>query len=151
MIRLSTALRNSLAVSYGIYPHMQGGVIYVFGGTAPLSPDLAANPNEALGTITTEGRPFIDTTDPKDGGLKLLFTSPGILVNDGRWVLTGMGEGEARWFRWCHKTYDSHGDSLLFPRVDGSVGDVLKLAQPIIADGKTYTIDSFTLQIPMGS
>lgn len=151
MIRLSTALRNSLAASYGIMPHMQGGVIYVFGGDPPPSPDSAAYPDQALGVVTTEGLTFVPPDDLNNAGLQLEFVAPGTLINVGRWVLTATAAGEARWFRWYRKTFDTYEDSAYYPRIDGSIGDVLVLVTPLLTVGKKTTIDSFRLQIPMGN
>ena len=120
MARFSTGLRNALATQHGLGVMMNGGVMRVYGGIMPESPDLA--PAAPLyGTITTDGKVFVPG-DPNDAGLMLHFIAPGSLMNLGDWRLKGSGSGIATWFRWHWKWADDLGNSTFYPRVDGSVG-----------------------------
>lgn len=148
MARFSSGLRNALATDYGLGIMMNGGVMRVYGGVMPESPDLApATP--LLGTITTEGRVFIPN-DPNDAGLMLQFIVPGGLMNLGDWRLTGNGSGTATWFRWHWKWADDLGDSTFYPRVDGSVGlltstEDLRLNSVSISPDTNRVIDQFLM------
>ncbi len=149
MPRFSTGLRNAIAVNYGLGIMMNGGVIRVYGGTRPSSPDLAPGTTE-LGCITTEGKVFIPGDDTEGAGLLLSHVSPGTLINDGNWRFKGIASGTATWWRWCWAGADALLLDTLVPRVDGLVGTDLLLANPVITPTTNFAIESFTFILPMG-
>ena len=154
MLRFSTGLRNALAVEYGLGAMMNGGVIRVYGGIQPASPDLAPG-TPLLGTITTDGKVFVPFDDPNDAGLMLQFIEPGGLMNLGAWVLKGITSGTASWFRWHWKWEDDLGDSSLYPRVDGDIGltdssSALRLSNRSITSATTKLIETFVIQLTVG-
>ena len=154
MLRFSTGLRNALAAEYGLGAMMNGGVIRVYGGIPPASPDLAPSSTH-IGNITTDGKVFVPFDDPNGAGLMLQFIEPGGLMNFGAWVLKGIASGTASWFRWHWKWEDDLGDSSLYPRVDGDIGltdssSALRLSSRSITSTTAKLIETFVIQLPMG-
>ena len=132
---------------------MNGGVIRIYGGTMPNSPDLATT-SPILGSITTEGRDFIQFYDTFEAGLLLQVVPPGVLLNDGTWILKGITDGTATWFRWYWKWEDDFGNSTYYPRVDGDIGltnslAALRLNSTIISPTTNRLIEQFFMQLPM--
>lgn len=149
MARFSTGLRNALAVNYGLGIMMNAGVIWVYGGTMPLSPDLPPN-TTLLGRITTGGEPFITGSGTPVAGLLLGHVNPGGLTNVGEWRLKGLASGTATWWRWCWSAPDPLAYSETLPRVDGTVGSELVLESPSITTSTNIEIERFLLMIGMG-
>jgi hypothetical protein len=150
MARFSTGLRNALATSYGLAAMMNAGVIRVYGGTLPVSPDYPPDSVE-LGRITSEGKVFIPGNQTTGAGLLLGHLSPGSLVNNGEWRLRGLASGAATWWRWHWAGADDLGPNTLVPRVDGRVGGELVLADPQITPDTNRTIEQFLMVIGMGN
>lgn len=153
MIRFSTGLRNALAVEFGLGVMMNGGVMRVYGGDMPASPDLASG-TPLLGMITTEGKAFVPITDPNEAGLILSFISPGGLMNFGDWRLTGSATGTATWFRWHWRWEDDLVDSEFYPRIDGDIGltsslAALRLTSTSITATTNRQIEQFLMVLPM--
>lgn len=153
MIRFSTGLRNALAGEYGLGIMMNGGVMRVYGETMPASPDIAPG-TPILGTITTEGRPFVPVYDTHDAGLLLQIVTPGALTNSGNWSLVGIAFGEATWFRWHWKWEDDLLDGTYYPRIDGDIGllasnSALRLTSRTVTPSTNRSIEQFFMQIPM--
>ena len=151
MISLSTGLRMAVAGNYGVGAMMNGGVIRIYGGTRPGSPDNPPGTTE-LGRVTTEGRAWYPDTDPNDAGLVVQVASPGVLVNVGEWRLVGSASGMATWFRWCWAAGDPLLESTYYPRIDGDVGvedtDLVLISTSITAN-TDWLIDSFFFVLPM--
>ncbi len=153
-IGLSTGLRNAIAGNYGIGQMMNGGVIRIYGGTRPDSPNSAPSSTE-IGRVTTEGRVWYPDTDPNDAGLIVQMVSPGTLVNSGNWRLKGSASGTATWFRWCWANSDAQLQSTYYPRIDGDIGtsagsaDLVVFSTPITTS-VDWLIDSFVFAIPAG-
>jgi len=150
MPRFSTGLRDSLTVNYGLGAMMNSGIIRVYAGVRPATPDLAPGSLE-LGRITTEGKVFIPVTDPNQAGLLLAFVSPGTLVNAGTWRLKGIAAGTAMWWRWNWHNADSNGVSSTLPRVDGLIGTDLILATNDILPTTDVAIEQFMFILGVGS
>ena len=152
MIRLSTGLRNAVATNYGLGIMMNNGVIYVYDGTIPDSPDDAPTSN-LLGKITTGGLAFVPGNDTIGAGLNLTFVSVGGLKNTGNWILTGSANGVPTWFRWCWAGADDLTASTYYPRVDGVVGPngPLTLAISSITPTTSLQVDQFLLILPTGN
>jgi hypothetical protein len=148
MARFSTGLRNALAGNYGLGMMMNGGIIRVYSGTLPSTPDNAPSGVE-LGQITTEGRAFVFPNDPYEAGLFLQAGSPGILTNLGIWRLKGIRSGTASWWRFYWSGNDPLITSVYYPRIDGVVGDELILYTNSITSLTNISIDYFTIQLGM--
>lgn len=139
-----------MAVNYGLGAMMNGGVIRVYGGIMPISPDLPPGTPE-LGRITTEGRTFIPGDNSVGAGLLLAHISPGTLIKNGIWRLKGVSVGTATWWRWYWANPDAMDENTLLPRVDGRVGVELVLTPPLITPVTNIEIESFMFILPMGS
>ncbi len=151
MIRLSTGLRSALVLDAGIGAMMNGGIIRVYGGTQPATPDDPAA-TTLLATITTEGKTFVPGADTVGAGLLLAFVPPSALVKNGIWTLKGVNNGTATWWRWFWSQSDSNLQSTYFPRIDGGVGEGLSfnLQSTEITAATEFDIDSFQLVFPAG-
>jgi hypothetical protein len=150
MARFSTGLRNSLAAEYGLGLMMNGGIIRVYGGSRPASPDEAPG-SLLLGEITTEGKVFFPVDDPNDAGLLLTLLSPGVLMNNGEWRLKGKAEGEAVWWRWFWRLADTNLQSTFYPRVDGLVNTELRLGTTAITPFTNVEIEEFVFSLGLGT
>lgn len=150
MIKLSSGLRQAIMNEYGLGLMMNGGIIYIYNGTMPDSPDNPPN-GTLLAYITTEGRVFQAGEDTIDAGLLLYSVFPGVLTDDGRWYLTGLATGTATWWRWCWSDADSHGESTYYPRIDGDVGAALKLNTNEISPSQYFRIERFYLEMLAGA
>jgi len=150
MARFSTGLRNALASNYGLGLMMNGGVIRVYGGSRPASPDNAPGTTE-LAQITTEGKTFVPGNDVVEAGLLLMHASPGMLINVGIWTLKASMPGIATWWRWCWSDPDPLAESTYYPRVDGLVGSELILVDTTLFTGLEVTIEQFLFTLPLGS
>lgn len=144
MIRFSTGLRDAVTYIYGFAQVMNAGVIYVYSGTIPDSPDDPPN-GILLGMVTTSGLPYTPGNDANGAGLLLRMISPGGIVpaSGAIWRLVGSASGEAGWFRWCASGPDAFNHSTTRARMDGTVGDVLILEEPIISVLTNIQVDSF--------
>lgn len=149
MPRFSTGLRNSLAVNYGLGIMMNSGIIRVYGGTIPSSPDNPPGTTE-LGRITTEGLTFVGGSNPNPAGLLLASVSPGGLTMVGEWRLIGVATGTATWWRWCWAGVDDLTLNTALPRVDGIVGTELRLASNSINPSTNVEIEQFLFTISAG-
>jgi hypothetical protein len=150
MARFSTGLRNALAGNYGLGIMMNGGLIRVYSGSIPATPDGAPTGTH-LGTITTDGLNFVFPGDPFGAGLMLTVLSPGILANDGNWRLKGVASGTAGWWRWCWRESDPLTLSTFYPRVDGVMGTELVLQSTFITPSTNVQIESFSIQLGLGN
>lgn len=150
-VRLSTGFRNALCASAPIVPLMYGGTILVFDGTMPASPD---NPPAAnlLAQITTDGLTFTPNNVPTPSGLVVAWASPGYVMMNGNWVMVGTGvTGTATWFRWCWRNTDPQLESQYHPRLDGDVGEVLRMTDTYITSTRVSKIEGFILSLPLGN
>lgn len=149
MAQFSTGLRNALAVNYGLGIMMNAGIIRVYGGEIPNTPDDPPNATE-LARITTEGKVFIPGDDAVGAGLLLAHVSPGGLINAGEWRMKGLAVGTATWWRWCWSQPDPLTFSVIYPRVDGSVGTELQIGVTDITVVTNVEIQQFMFVLPMG-
>ena len=121
MIRMSTGLRAALIWDSGFRSLMWRGVIEIYSGEQPISPDLAPT-GTRLARITDEGDPWV--TGQELGGLRTTEGPNTIsLVNDGNWVLNGVATGTPGWWRYVWNSGDTNENSNFYPRLDGAVSD----------------------------
>ncbi len=150
-VRISTGFRNALCASSPIVPLMNGGTILVFDGAMPASPD---NPPAAnlLAQITTDGLTFTPNNVPTPSGLTIAWVGGGYVMMTGNPVLKSTGQtGTATWFRWCWRNNDPQTESQYYPRLDGTVGDVLRMGNPYITSTRISRIEGFILSLPVGN
>lgn len=141
MIRLSTGFRKRLLTSTGIIPTMQHGIIDVYTGYQPESADMAPTGTH-VARITQGGLDFLPGR--LSGGLALLY-SDGVVRRHGSWVLTGLADGKAGWFRWKTNSKDPNDFNSSRIRIDGSIGRELVLSNPDIETGSTQNIQDVKL------
>lgn len=149
MIKLSTGLRNALISNYGLGIMMNGGVIKLYDGTMPSTPDNPPDANE-LGFITTGGKLFYPPNDPNEAGLYLEALSPGGLINSGEWRLRGTASGTVTWWRWYWSGEETEAFSTFYPRVDGDVITDLDLTDNEITEETNRLISHFLFVLPVG-
>ena len=150
MIEFSTALRNAVSSNYGLGMVMNKGVIRVYSGPKPTSPDDAPTGN-LLGTISTNGTPYIPGVNKDSAGLVVKLVSPGILEKVGDWRFVGSRIGTAFWFRWYSSQVDDFGANTNFIRMDGLVGVDLIMSNPEITPSTNISLDIFVLQLNQGN
>lgn len=150
MARFSTGLRNALASNYGLGVMLNGGIIRVYDGVIPSTPDKPPFGTE-LGRITTQAKVFIPGNDVNAAGLQLAFVSPGTLTQGGDWKLKGLTSGTATWWRWNWSGPDPNAQSTLYPRIDGQVGKSLILVTTTITSQTLVTIENFLVQLGTGT
>ena len=150
MARFSTGLRNALIGYYGLGVMMNGGIIRVYGGERPASPDDPPGTPE-LGRITTGGRVFIPDGDPYEAGLQVAVSSPGTLTGVGEWRLKGVAIGTPIWWRWCWSSADPLTPSQYYPRVDGLVGTELVLSLIQTTVSTDVMVEQFLFTLAMGT
>lgn len=144
MVRLSTGLALSMLGNYGLKAMMNYGVIRVYSGDQPLSPDMPAT-GTLLGEVTTDGDPFI-VGSTTGGALRLSQGDTGVISKSGTWIFNGAATGTAGWWRWTWNAFDSGNQSFYYPRLDGLVGESLILASTAVTPATLTAIDSFNVQ-----
>ena len=150
MARFSTGLRNALISNYGLGLMMNGGIIRLYSGTIPESPDGTPTGTE-LGRITTDGLEFVFPNDTFSAGLMLQMVSPGVIINAGNWRLKGIATGTAAWWRWCWAGEDLQEYSTYYPRVDGLLGTELVVNTAFISPFTDVLIESFSITLGVGA
>lgn len=124
------------------------GKINVYSGAQPANPDSAPT-GTLLATVTNNGDTWLPTTSA--GGLT--FTQYGAYVAIGvgqNWVLKGVANGTAGWFRLVGSTTDPGSLSYSFSRLDGSIATSnaqLVLASTAITSGQSTAVQQFTYTI----
>ena len=140
MARFSTGLRDALASYYGLGLMMNDGIIRVYQGTRPGSPDDPPGATE-----------LAQITEADGSGLLVMAVSPGILTKNGTWRLRASGPGTAQWWRWCWADPDPQTQSTYYPRVDGLVGTELILHSDTMYAGLDTTIEQFLFTLGLGT
>lgn len=131
---------------------LKDGVLYFFSGQQPDDPDDAVA-STLLMTVTQDSLAWVAgafdnglefENDPTDG---IIEKAAGEV-----WSAVCSTAGQAGWFMFCGNPLDARGESTTLPRMTGSVGtanaDAIMPSTTLIA-GKTYTLDDFTLNLPM--
>ena len=146
-VKFSTGLRNGMLDSTGFIEAFNDGVIYIYSGPQPTSPDNAVQ-GTLLGKVTVDAGAF-SFGSPTNG---LGWDTPvaGIVSKAAaeNWQFNGITDGTAGWFRLMGNPTDDLGASSTLPRVDGSIatyGSDLNLSNVSITTGAPNTIDVFQL------
>lgn len=124
MIRVSTGFKHAVVAQLGALNAMQYGVIDVYTGSAPESPDEAPS-GVRIARVTQGGEPFAPGRIA--GGLALQVMEAGVVGRLGSWVLKGEDYGTAGWFRWKANRRDGDDFNPNRVRIDGTVGRELVL------------------------
>lgn len=146
-IRVSSWLRTAMMTNYGMERMMRYGHIRVFTGKQPESADMAET-GDLIGIISTDGK--IPSTTGADAGLMMEpGERPGMLVNRDGWMLRGVGDGHAGWWRFvAYAPLDEGGVASSLSRIDGSVGESLVLPDNYITTSTLEPIDGFFMYLP---
>ncbi|MEE4114405.1 MAG: hypothetical protein V2I40_16415 [Desulfobacteraceae bacterium] len=128
----------------------QDGILKIYSGSQPASPDSAASGTLLL-QITVSAGAFV--AGAFDNGLEFGDAASGAIAKatGETWQGLGIAAGTAGWFRLCANATDAGAASTSLPRIDGSVGTSnadLNMTTTTITVGATYTVDSFTLTLP---
>jgi len=126
------------------------GVLRIYSGSQPTNPD-AATSGTLLLEISVDAGAFVHGAAAN--GLEFGAAASGaISKNSDTWQDTGIASGTAGWFRFCGNPVDNGASSTTLPRIDGTVGTSgadLNMTNTSITVGATYTIDTFTLTLPL--
>lgn len=126
------------------------GVLRIYSGSQPSSPDAAASGTLLL-EISESAGTFV--AGAFDNGLEFGTAASGAIskASSETWQDTGIAAGTAGYFRFVGNPTDAGAASTTLPRIDGSVGTSgadLNMSSTTITVGATYTIDTFTLTLP---
>lgn len=128
---------------------MKDGVIRIYSGSQPTSPDEAVAGTLLL-EITVSAGAFVHGAHAN--ALEFGAAAAGAIGKDtDTWQDQGLASGVASWFRFCANPSDGGGADTTLARLDGSVGTSgadLNMSTTSIVSGSTYTIDTFTLTLP---
>lgn len=130
----------------------RNGILYIYTGSQPATADTAASGTNVV-KITESSGAWVAGAEAN--GLEFGDYSAGTLSKcaDQTWSGVGIGGGgTAGWFRLCANATDACGASTTLPRIDGSIGTSganLNMSSTTIVDDATYTIDTFTLTLPL--
>jgi len=130
----------------------RNGILYIYTGSQPATADTAASGTNVV-KITDSSGAWVAGAEAN--GLEFGDYSAGTLSKcaDQTWSGVGIGGGgTAGWFRLCANATDAGALSTTLPRIDGSIGTSganLNMSSTTIVDDATYTIDTFTLTLPL--
>jgi len=149
-VKLSTGARNKLAGTTGFGAAFEAGVMHIYSGPQPASPDSPVS-GTLLGIVTKDAAAFAFGA-PANG---LSFGAPvaGVVAKQAAdiWKMTGLALGTAGWFRLMANAPDNFGASTTLVRMDGSVGVSgadLNMSNIAIDVGTPSTCDIFQFTIP---
>lgn len=150
-MNLSTGVINSFASHFGTI--FNGGVLYVFAGSAPVSADAAIDvvATPVLGQLTVDGAPY----DPGSGLNGLIFQQLGngqvVKPENATWKFTALASGRATWFRLMAQGPENLQASSAAARIDGSIGrfsgDLIMETVDLVA-GNDYVTTFFRFAFP---
>lgn len=150
--KLSTKTRNLLTSSLGFGAIFANGVIDVYTGTQPASPDLPPTGTK-LGRITLNSGAW--TAGTATNGLTFGTPVDGVLPKSGVWSFAGLAAGTAGWFRLKTNALDNDSDdstNKAIARADGACGTSgaeMNLSQLTISIGAPTTVDTFAWTQPI--
>ena len=130
---------------------MKDGVINVYSGSQPASPDSAIS-GTLLGQITVSGGAFV--AGAFGNGLQIGDAVAGVVgrLSTQTWQLTGVAAGSAGWARFVGNAADNTLASTTLPRIDCSIGqtsgDMRMAGGTAIGVGGVYTLDTYNLTLP---
>ena len=144
-IQLSTGIRNHVLASGSFAAALNTGLLTIYAGTPPASPDDALSGNTLLCTISVNG-----------GGGGISFESAavnGILSKAAAetWQGTNAADGTAAFFRWTESGGNPAVASTTEKRIQGSIavaGADLNLSSVGLVSGAVQTVDFFNVTLP---
>lgn len=144
-MQLSTGMRNHLLDGGSFKSALDGGLITIYSGTPPSSPDDVLSGNTLLCTVSLNG-----------GGSGINFEASavsGVLSKAAAetWQGTNAATGTAAFFRFTESGGDPSLASTTEKRVQGTVavaGADLNLSSVSLTSGATQDIDFFNVTLP---
>jgi len=129
----------------------KNGCLWIYSGSQPATADAAATGTQLV-KVTVGSGAFAHAAEAN--GLEFDDEAAGVLVKcaDEVWSGVGLAAGTAGWFRFVANPTDALGVSTVLPRIDGSIGTSganLNMSSTTIAIAATYTIDTFSLTLPL--
>lgn len=126
------------------------GIIKVYTGARPASPDAAAT-GTLLVTFTVASGAFV--AGAVANGLEFGDAAAGMISkNTDVWSGAAVATGTAGWFRHYANGTDAGGNSTVLPRIDGDIteeglGGDIEFADTDLTTSTTYTIDTYTISM----
>ena len=147
-VRLSLGVQWRWLDTWGLRYILDYGVIEIYDGALPASPDLAP-PGNTLARVTTGGLNFTPGLRA-EGALRLHQPEIGRLTifPGDQWIVKVTHSGRALSWRWLSNLADPNGDDPVgdYPRLDGAVGGALLLASDQLVAGQQKPVAGFFLQ-----
>lgn len=148
-IRISTGLKDAMLGEIGLKAALADGVIRIYSGAQPASPDSPAT-GTLLGEITVDGGAF--THGSPTNGLEWDIPTGGVIKKPVavRWEGRGVAKGTAGWARFCGNALDSGDASTTLPRIDMAVGKTtgdLQISTVNIEVGTPFSVDNANLTL----
>lgn len=145
-IKLSSGLRTSMVLEYGLERMMRFGHIRIYTGPQPLSADEPPS-GTYIARVSADG--VLPLAGQLEGGLQMQQgLIAGSLEMFGDWRFVGLANGLAGWWRFVWNSVDDHSYSLVYPRIDGLVGESLLLDETVITPSQNMTVNEFFLLLP---
>jgi len=146
--KYSTGLKNAILSGSSMKAALDGGVLVLFAGTVPASPDDALPGDAVMLNVYTD--------DDQGALFPLNFAAAavgGVLSKDASqpWKGTSIDAGTASYFVFAANPADAMGASTTEKRILGTVGGPgadLFVESTAIADATEYTINYFSVAIP---
>lgn len=143
--KLSTGLRNYLAVTGSLKAALETCVLKIFSGTEPATADTALSGNTLLCEVSTSGT----VDDPLNFEAS---ASAGVLLKLAAetWQGVNAATGTAAFFRF-ETPADAGGASTTLVRLQGTValaGGDLNLSSLSLTSAATQTVDNFAITVP---
>lgn len=159
--RTSTGFVSALLGGSSFPEIFLNGRIEVYSGLQPVNADAAVT-GTLLANVTRDGGAWVAGSP----GAGLRFSTAGRFATkdfDHAWVMTGIADGIAGWYRLRGNAADAGGVSLTLPRLDGAIGlppdpevpapfaDIqLYLTDLLISPGLQRAMPYFYYTIPSG-
>lgn len=144
MIKLSTGLRQALAITGSLKETLDGGLVRIYSGAIPASADAALGGAVLLNEISAGG-----------SGTPVTFeaTAPGgILVKNvaETWVGTNAADGTPTFFRYVLSgdAGDASASAVRFQGSAGVLGSDMFIATLPLVNGQPLSFELFQLAIP---
>lgn len=144
MIKISTALRQALAVGGSLRDTLNNGLVRIYSGAVPASADAALGGAVLLCEISAggDGTPLTFESTAPNGALTKSASEV--------WTGTNLQNGTPTFFRYALST-DSGQASTSEPRIQGSVGgvgsDMVITSLPLV-QGNPQVFELFQLTVP---
>lgn len=129
---------------------LRDGVLRIYSGSQPTTADSAVSGTLLL-EITEDAGAFV--AGAFDNGLEFGDASSASISKSSSetWQDAGIASGTAGWWRFCANPSDAGAASTTHARIDGNVGTSgadLNMSTVAVVAGSTYTIDTFTYNLP---